>query len=98
SRTASGRESACTNVGSAAAATLAVVIYGYPIASSSDDSSGVPQTRQITDEQSPQVSGSSTGFAQCGQYKLTGCAFGSWDMIRSANLAQLRRRLSFWRC
>jgi hypothetical protein len=60
---------------------LAVVIRGYPIASSSDDSSGVPQTRQITDEQSPQVSGSSTGFAQCGQYKVTGCGFGSWAMI-----------------
>jgi hypothetical protein len=43
----------------------------YPIASSSEDSSGVPQRRQITAEQSPQVRGSFTCFAQTGQYKTT---------------------------
>jgi hypothetical protein len=39
----------------------------YPIPRSEEDSSGVPQTRQITAEQSPQVSGSATGRAQLGQ-------------------------------
>jgi hypothetical protein len=39
----------------------------YPIASSSADSRGVPQARQITAEQSPQTSGSSTLRAQLGQ-------------------------------
>jgi len=39
----------------------------YPIASSSADSSGVPQARQMTAEQSPQTSGSSTLRAQVGQ-------------------------------
>jgi hypothetical protein len=39
----------------------------HPIASSSEDSSGVPQRRQMTAEQSPQVSGSLTGMAQTGQ-------------------------------
>jgi hypothetical protein len=39
----------------------------YPIPSSSDDSSAVPQRRQITEEQSPQVSGSVTSSAQFGQ-------------------------------
>ncbi len=39
----------------------------YPIPSSSGDSSGVPQRRQITEEQSPQVSGSFTSLAQFGQ-------------------------------
>ena len=34
---------------------------------SSGDSSGVPQTRQITAEQSPQVKGSVTSRAQFGQ-------------------------------
>jgi hypothetical protein len=37
------------------------------MANSSDDSSGVPQTRQITEPQSPQVIGSVTGLAQMGQ-------------------------------
>jgi hypothetical protein len=36
---------------------------------SSEDSSAVPQRRQITDEQSPQVKGSATSTAQTGQYK-----------------------------
>jgi len=40
---------------------------GYPIPNSSGDSSGVPQRRQITAEQSPQVSGSVTSAAQVGQ-------------------------------
>ncbi|HKB97639.1 MAG TPA: hypothetical protein VKD23_02510, partial [Terriglobales bacterium] len=40
----------------------------YPIPSSSEDSSGVPQWRQITAEQSPQISGSLTSTAQTGQY------------------------------
>src|SRR5215472_9164424 len=39
----------------------------YPIPSSSGDSSGVPQRRQITAAQSPQVSGSVTSSAQFGQ-------------------------------
>jgi hypothetical protein len=38
-----------------------------PIPRSSGISSGVPQTRQITAEQSPQVSGSPTSRAQVGQ-------------------------------
>jgi hypothetical protein len=33
------------------------------MANSSGDSSGVPQTRQMSEPQSPQVSGSVTGFA-----------------------------------
>jgi hypothetical protein len=36
---------------------------------SSEDSSAVPQRRQITAEQSPQVNGSATSTAQTGQYK-----------------------------
>jgi hypothetical protein len=39
----------------------------YPIPSSSEDSSGVPQRRQIIEEQSPQVRGSFTSLAQFGQ-------------------------------
>src|SRR5579864_5942194 len=39
----------------------------YPIPSSSGDSSGVPHLRQMTAEQSPQVSGSVTSSAQFGQ-------------------------------
>src|SRR5215467_10828674 len=39
----------------------------YPIPSSSGDSSGVPQRRQMTAEQSPQVRGSVTSSAQFGQ-------------------------------
>jgi len=42
-------------------------LCGYPIPRSADDSSGVPHTRQITAEQSPQVSGSFTSRAQLGQ-------------------------------
>jgi hypothetical protein len=39
----------------------------HPIASSSEDSSGVPHRLQMTAEQSPQVSGSLTSKAQTGQ-------------------------------
>src|SRR5437660_8397718 len=39
----------------------------HPIPSSSEDSSAVPQRRQMTEEQSPQVSGSVTSSAQLGQ-------------------------------
>ncbi|HXM12162.1 MAG TPA: hypothetical protein VN946_19580 [Terriglobales bacterium] len=39
----------------------------HPMANSSEDSSGVPQRRQITEEQSPQVSGSLTSAAHTGQ-------------------------------
>lgn len=45
-----------------------------PIPRSSDISNGVPHVRQITAEQSPQVSGSSTSRAQAGQYKPGECA------------------------
>src|SRR5262244_714695 len=41
--------------------------FHYPIPSSSGDSRGVPQRRQITAEQSPQVNGSVTSSAQLGQ-------------------------------
>lgn len=40
--------------------------------SSSADSSGDPQRRQMTAEQSPQVSGSLTLVAQAGQYNKSG--------------------------
>jgi hypothetical protein len=39
-----------------------------PKASSSGDSRGVPQTRQMTAEQSPQTSGSATGRAHTGHH------------------------------
>jgi hypothetical protein len=39
----------------------------YPIPRSAEDSSGVPHTRQMTAEQSPQVSGSVISRAQLGQ-------------------------------
>jgi hypothetical protein len=42
----------------------------YPIAKSSEDSSGVPHTLQMTDEQSPHTSGSLISVAQEGQYNL----------------------------
>jgi hypothetical protein len=43
---------------------------------SAEDSSGVPQARQITAEQSPQVSGSVTSRAQLGQYSASGDGVG----------------------
>jgi hypothetical protein len=48
--------------------------FNQPMPRSSDISSGVPQVRQITAEQSPQVSGSSTSRAQLGQYNSGECA------------------------
>ncbi|MGZ7057098.1 MAG: hypothetical protein ACXVK3_16380 [Candidatus Angelobacter sp.] len=39
----------------------------HPMPRSADDSNGVPQTRQITAEQSPQVRGSVISRAQLGQ-------------------------------
>ncbi|MGO9402361.1 MAG: hypothetical protein ACLPVW_02690 [Terriglobales bacterium] len=39
----------------------------HPMPNSSGDSSGVPQRRQMTAEQSPQVSGSRISKAQTGQ-------------------------------
>jgi hypothetical protein len=39
----------------------------HPMPSSSEDSSGVPQRRQMTAEQSPQESGSLTSTTQTGQ-------------------------------
>ncbi len=50
---------------------------GIPIASSSGDSSGVPQRRQMTAEQSPHVSGSVTSFAHTGQYITTAGSFAA---------------------
>jgi hypothetical protein len=50
---------------------------GYPIPNSSGDSSGVPQRRQITAEQSPQVSGSVTSAAHFGQYSSSGLGSGA---------------------
>jgi len=44
----------------------------YPKASSSADSSGVPQTRQMRAEQSPQTRGSETERAQTGHQKTGG--------------------------
>ena len=55
---------------------------GQPKASSSADSSGVPQTRQMTAEQSPQVSGSLTGRAHRGHQSEIGvesCACGCFS-------------------
>jgi hypothetical protein len=56
----------------------------YPIPRSAGDSSGVPQTRQITAEQSPQTSGSVTSRAQLGQYSESGGFGTGWfgeDMV-----------------
>jgi len=39
----------------------------HPIPKSADDSNGVPHTRQITAEQSPQIRGSVTSQAHLGQ-------------------------------
>jgi hypothetical protein len=55
--------------------------------SSSGDSSGVPQRRQMTAEQSPQVNGSLISTAQTGQYNtaldfwVSGVDFGAIPMI-----------------
>jgi hypothetical protein len=56
------------------------------MANSSEDSSGVPQRRQMTAEQSPQVSGSVTSAAHTGQYSaadgfpVSGGGFGAVSM------------------
>jgi len=65
----SPRSSVGPDAGSVLVAGPAVVgeFMNYPIPSSSGDSRGVPQRRQITAEQSPQVSGSLTSRAQLGQ-------------------------------
>jgi hypothetical protein len=47
--------------------TMVTMMFIYPIPRSAEDSSGVPQTRQITAEQSPQISGSVISRAQFGQ-------------------------------
>jgi hypothetical protein len=66
SSTASSRLSPRTRLGFSVFASVGVAVetgrelIGYPIPSSSELSSGVPQRRQITEEQSPQVSGSDT--------------------------------------
>src|SRR5580700_4357407 len=62
----------------------------HPIPNSSADSSGVPQRRQMTAEQSPQVSGSRTSAAHFGQYRSSGggsaggCGF---EAMRKPNVA-----------
>jgi len=48
----------------------------YPNASSSGDSSGVPQTLQMTVAQSPQTRGSATAFAQVGHQRESGVLSG----------------------
>ena len=48
---------------------------GYAMPRSSATSNGVPQTRQITAEQSPHVSGSFTSRAQFGQYSVGALGF-----------------------
>src|SRR3954464_13189535 len=66
--------------------------FHYPIPSSPDDSRAVPQRRQMTDEQSPQVSGSLTSSAQFGQYNGPGpgpgVGFWGWLAIRNRTVAQ----------
>ena len=53
--------------------------HRYPKASSSGDSRGVPQTRQMTAEQSPQTRGSSTERTQTGHQRRTGWGgAGGW--------------------
>src|ERR1700681_720216 len=60
----------------------------YPIPSSSGDSSGVPQRRQITAEQSPQVRGSMTSWLHRGQYSGSGSGSGCGvGVMRMANVA-----------
>ena len=73
SRTESSNERPRTRVGcdldsavSAGCETVGTLIP-YPIPSSSGDSSGVPQRRQMTAEQSPQVRGSVISSPQVGQ-------------------------------
>jgi len=58
----------------------------HPIANSSEDSSGVPQRRQITAEQSPHVSGSLTSAAHTGQYKTTAAFSASGAGFRAFSM------------
>ncbi|MGB6131195.1 MAG: hypothetical protein WBG54_05405 [Acidobacteriaceae bacterium] len=65
---------------------------GYPKASSSGDSSGVPQVRQMTAEQSPQTSGSGMGRAHTGHHRGCGpggfcCGTGGGEDILHLRLA-----------
>jgi hypothetical protein len=64
--------------------------------SSSAASSTVPQRRQITAPQSPQVSGSGTSAAHLGQYSGSELGIGSADIgnqiITSDGDAQMERR------
>jgi hypothetical protein len=73
----------------------------YPIPNSSGDSSGVPQRRQITAEQSPQVSGSVTSSAQFGQYRIVDSGWdrgdGGFGAMKMPNVAQLMWRGHFLR-
>ncbi|HEY6185167.1 MAG TPA: hypothetical protein VIW67_23205, partial [Terriglobales bacterium] len=66
SKTESSSESPRISVGFVSGA-VEVALIGYPIPSSSGDSNGVPQTRQMMAEQSPQISGSLTSRAHLGQ-------------------------------
>jgi hypothetical protein len=62
----------------------------YPMPNSSDDSSGLPQRRQITAEQSPQVNGSLTSSVHKGQYSISGLGSGGGGELgamRKANVA-----------
>src|ERR1051325_2114511 len=88
SRTESNNESPRTSVGLDSCVVAVVALMRYPIPNSSGDSSGVPQRRQITAEQSPQVRGSVTSCAHRGQYSNSGWdeAWGSGDM-RKGNVA-----------
>ncbi|HWG48043.1 MAG TPA: hypothetical protein VN669_00030 [Candidatus Acidoferrales bacterium] len=54
--------------------------FPYPIPRSEEDSSGVPQTRQITAEQSPQIRGSVISRAQLGQYSASGGLCADWGV------------------
>src|SRR5690349_7094752 len=72
SRTESSSERPRTRVGLLSALTSTVGVTGvrpmdYPMPSSSGASSGVPQRRQMTAPQSPQLSGSETSWEQRGQ-------------------------------
>jgi hypothetical protein len=55
-------------------------IFSHPIPRSSAASSGVPHTRQITAEQSPQISGSLISRAQLGQYRASGENDAGWSV------------------
>jgi hypothetical protein len=62
-----------------------LIVSFHPMPSSSEDSRGVPQRRQMTAEQSPQVRGPRTSTAHTGQYRaaaglsVPGGAFGMFS-------------------